>query len=139
MNIMYTKNINDVSADMLADFFKDWPNPPSPATHLQILQNSYRAFVAIDRDSNKVVGFINAISDGVLSAYVPLLEVVESYQGKGIGSKLVELMLDECKDLYMVDICHDKELAAYYSKFGASQSQASIFRNYSAQSGRANS
>ncbi|MCL2365149.1 MAG: GNAT family N-acetyltransferase [Defluviitaleaceae bacterium] len=137
LNIDYTTDVNNVTADMLEGFFVGWPNPPSSAMHLKILQSSYRAVVAIDADMNRVVGFINAVSDGVLSAYIPLLEVVETHQGKGIGRQLVTRMLDECKDLYMVDICHDAELAPYYAQFGALQGHASIFRNYAAQSGKA--
>jgi len=72
----------------------------------------------------------------VLSAYIPLLEVAPSYQGKGIGSKLIKLMLAELNHLYMVDICHDAELAPYYARFGAFKGQASIFRNFNAQLGR---
>jgi len=45
-------------------------------------------------------------------------------------------MLEECKDLYMVDICHDAELTSYYAKFGARKSHGSIFRNYASQSGK---
>ena len=136
MNLKYTKDLSEIKADMLAGFFVDWPNPPDSATHLKILQNSYCAYVAIDTDKNKAVGFINAISDGVLTAYIPLLEVLPDYQGAGIGSQLVKHILDELKDLYMIDICHDEELASYYAKFGANKSHSSLFRNYTAQSGR---
>ncbi|MCL2202535.1 MAG: GNAT family N-acetyltransferase [Defluviitaleaceae bacterium] len=136
-SIIYTKEISGITEDMLSGFFVGWPNPPSPAVHLKILQNSYRAIVAIDTEINKVVGFINAVSDGVLTAYIPLLEVVESHQGKRIGSWLLRLMLKECKDLYMVDICHDEKLVPYYAKFEPTgQSHSTIFRNYDAQSGR---
>ena len=34
-------------------------------------------------DAGRVVGFVTAISDGVLSAYIPLLEVLPEYQGAG--------------------------------------------------------
>jgi len=135
MNIQYTKDLSSITPAMLTNFFAGWPNPPSSEMHLKILQNSYRAFVAIDTSCNKVVGFINAISDGILAAYIPLLEVAEEYQGQGIGGRLVELMLKECKNLYMVDICHDIELVSYYAKFGAYASSASIFRNYNMQKG----
>lgn len=106
-----------------------WQTPPTQKAHLQILQNSYRAFIAVDTTCNQVVGFVTAISDGVLSAYIPLLEVAAPYQGKGIGTRLLQLVLDECKNFYMVDICHDQGLASYYAKFGALKSHASIFRN----------
>jgi len=137
MKIVYTKNVSKITEDMLAGFFVDWSDPPDSATHLKILQNSYCTYVAIDADKNKVVGFINAISDGVLTAYIPLLEVLPNYQGLGIGSQLVKNVLDELKDLYMIDICHDEELAPYYAKFGARKSHSSLFRNYTAQKGRA--
>ncbi len=38
----------------------------------------------IDDINNKVVGFITAISDGVISAYIPLLEVLPKYQNMKI-------------------------------------------------------
>ncbi|MCL2427561.1 MAG: GNAT family N-acetyltransferase [Oscillospiraceae bacterium] len=136
MNIKYTKDLSEITEDMLSGFFVDWPNPPSKATHLKLLKNSYCSFVAIDTDSNKVVGFINSISDGILTAYIPLLEVLPEYQGTGIGGELVKRLLDELKDLYMVDICHDEELTPYYAKFGAYPGYSSIFRNYDAQSGK---
>jgi len=137
MNIQYTKDITDITADMLnGRFFVDWPNPPDTAMHLKILMGSYRSFIAVDKEINKVVGFVNAISDGILTAYIPLLEVLPEYQGKGIGKKLIMLILEELKDLYMIDICHDKELVSYYAEFGAYPNHSSLFRNYSSQSGR---
>ena len=36
----------------------------------------------------------------------------------------------------MIDICHDEELSKYYARFGALPGNASIFRNYNAQSGK---
>ena len=137
MNIKYTNDLSEITEDMLVGFFVGWPNPPSKATHLEILNNSYCSFVAIDIDRDRVIGFINAISDGVLTAYIPLLEVLPEYQGRGIGKELVSLILEELKDLYMVDICHDKELIEYYAKFGAHSGYSSIFRNFFSQSGRA--
>ena len=134
----YTSKVENITAAMLSGgFFVGWPNPPSPTTHLAILQNSYRSWIAIDTTKTPavVVGFVNAVSDGVLSAYIPLLEVLPTYQGQGIGQELVRRMLADLSMLYMVDVAHDVELVDYYAKFGASPSQASIFRNYEAQSG----
>jgi len=125
-----------VSAEMLrGGFFVDWPNPPSAYTHLRILQGSYLVWLAVDDEANKVVGFINAVSDGVLSAYIPLLEVLPEYQGKGIGSELVTRMLDSLKHLYMVDVLCDQHLQEYYGKFGMHNAMGSIMRNYDRQNG----
>ena len=74
--------------EMLEGFFVDWPNPPSTETHLKLLSNSYKVVIAIDPTINKVVGFITAISDGVLSAYIPLLEVLPAHlQQSSKGSR----------------------------------------------------
>jgi len=139
----YTNKIEKITADMLCSeseggFFVGWPNPPSPEVHLEILRRSFTAWVAIDTTKSppQVVGFVNAVSDGILTAYIPLLEVRPQYQGRGIGEELMRRILDELSDLYMIDIVHDKELAAFYAKFGAFQGHASVLRNYSAQSGK---
>ena len=80
-------------------FFDGWPNPPSIEKHREILEKSYKSIVAID-ESNKIVGFINTLSYGVLSAYIPLLEVLPQYKNQGIGSELVKRRLEELVDLY---------------------------------------
>lgn len=80
-------------------FFVGWPNPPSLSTHYQLLESSYRIVLAIDDKINQVVGFIHAISDGVLSAYILILEVLPSYQSQGIGAELVRRLLDELQQL----------------------------------------
>jgi len=137
MNIQYTKDVNKLTDDMLdGGFFVGWQNPPDSAIHLKILMDSYCSFVAIEKETNKVIGFINAISDGILTAYIPLLEVLPEYKGKGIGKELVRLILEELKGLYMIDICHDEELAPFYAKLGAHTGYSSLFRNFSSQSGR---
>jgi len=138
MKINYTKNLSDISTEMLAGgFFVGWPNPPSPETHLRILRNAWCSYVAIDSATNAVVGFINCVSDGVLTAYIPLLEVLPEYQGHGIGKRLVQLILDEAKDLYMIDIGHDEEKTGFYAQFKPHTLTMSCFRNYHAQSGKA--
>ena len=70
----------------------------------EILSNSYKSFVAIDEEKQEIVGFINVISDGVLTAYIPLLEVIPGYKNKGIGGDLVKMAMEEFHDFYMIDI-----------------------------------
>ncbi len=47
-----------------------WPNPPDAATLYRVLEGSYRICLAVDDDSEQVVGSIHAISDGVLAGEV---------------------------------------------------------------------
>ena len=132
--IEYISSLENISDEMLFGFFVGWPNPPSPSAHMRILEGSYCIWLAIDKDIGRVVGFINAISDGVLSAYIPLLEVLPEYQNAGIGKELVERMLGSLKNLYMVDLLCDEDLLGYYAKFGMNVAIGSILRNYDRQS-----
>lgn len=133
--IEYKKVETNITADMLdGGFFVGWPNPPSIHAHLQILDGSYIAWIAVDCTSNKVVGFINAVSDGVMAAYIPLLEVLPAYQNRGIGKQLVSRMLESLKHLYMVDLLCDEEKQNYYAKFGMHKATGMFARNYDRQS-----
>jgi ribosomal protein S18 acetylase RimI-like enzyme len=38
------------------------------------------------------IGFETAISDGRLTAYIPLLEVLPTYRNRGVGSQLIKMM-----------------------------------------------
>lgn len=136
--MIYKNCLNGISSDMLKGFFVDWPNPPSPQTHLKLLKNSSKVVIALDENTNQVVGFITAISDGVLSAYIPFLEVLPEYKNKGIGMELVKRMLQELDDIYMIDLCCDDDLVPYYEKFGMQKSNGMLVRNYEMQSGISN-
>ncbi len=134
--MIYKNSLKGISANMLNGFFVDWPNPPNPQTHLRLLQNSSKIVLAIDEHTNEVIGFITAISDGVLSAYVPLLEVLPQYKNKGIGKELVSRMLKELDEIYMIDLCCDDDLVPYYEKFGMMKTNGMVYRNYAMQAGR---
>lgn len=131
----YQRTLDGIAADMLEGFFVGWPSPPKPETHLRLLENSSHVVLAVDEELGRVVGFITAISDGVLSAYIPLLEVLPDFQKKGIGKELVSQMLDALRHLYMVDLCCDDELVPYYEKIGMSQVVGMVQRNYARQAG----
>ena len=77
--IRYIDSINDISEYDLTGFFIDWPNPPTPKDHLEILRNSTHIYLAIDDENQKIIGFINALSDNKLYAYIPLLEILPEY------------------------------------------------------------
>jgi len=134
--IIYTNQLDEVNLKNLNGFFAGWPNPPSNETFIKLLKESDEMIIAYDDTENKVVGFITAITDNVLSAYIPFLEVIESHQNKGIGKELVERMLEKLKGYYMIDVVCDENLKPYYEKFGMKSSPAMIMRNYENQSGR---
>lgn len=133
--ITYQENLNNIKPEMLNDFFEFWRSFPSKEKHFELLQNSEFKILAIDDETKNVIGFINAISDGVLCAYIPLLEVIPEHRNKGIGAELVKRMLEKLKEYYMIDVMCDEEIQGYYEKFGMTKSTGMILRNYKNQNG----
>ena len=133
--IRVTDTVADLTANNLQGFFVGWPDPPSPETHLELLKNSHEVVLAIDEETRAVVGFITAISDRVLSAYIPLLEVLPEYQNQGIGKALMERMLDKIQQLYMVDLLCDPDLQEFYGQFDMIPATGMMQRYYKKQAG----
>ena len=82
-----------------------------------------------------VVGFITAITDHVLTAYIPFLEVRKEYQSRGIGAALTKKMLARLHKFYIIDLACDPEVQDFYKKFGMKKYTAMIMRNYDHQTG----
>jgi ribosomal protein S18 acetylase RimI-like enzyme len=124
------KYIDHVSA---IGFFVGWPNSPSEQTLKKILENSQHIYLAMDK--GRLVGFINAISDKVLTAYIPLLEVLPEYKGLGIGQSLVIKMKEDLNTYYMIDICCDHDVVPFYERQGFKKGNSVMIRNYKQQAG----
>ncbi|NLA82387.1 MAG: GNAT family N-acetyltransferase [Clostridiaceae bacterium] len=113
--------------ELAPGFFEAWPQPLSCDQHRAILEKAYLAWLAVDGDL--IIGFITAISDGIFSAFLPLLEVLPAYRRQGIGSELVRRMLKSLDHLYMIDLSCDPELQGFYRRHGLFPSQAMIQRH----------
>jgi ribosomal protein S18 acetylase RimI-like enzyme len=133
--IVYSDTAETLAAQQLTGFFVGWPNPPTSETHLRLLQKSHAVVIALDEATGQAVGFITAITDGVLSAYIPLLEVLPAYQGRGIGSELTRRMLARLSSLYMVDLLCDPDTQPFYSRLGMRPTTGMLLRHYDRQSG----
>ena len=133
--ITYRDSLQNITTSNLHGFFVGWPNPPSPETLLRLLKNSDHFVLAVDEETGHVVGFITAISDDVLSAYIPFLEVLQAYQGKGIGRELARRMLKKLSGFYMVDLICDAELQPFYERLGMRKGSGMMLRNLERQPG----
>jgi len=137
----YLDTVDEITAEELDGFFVGWPNPPTAATLLRILQGSSHFLLAQttrdpvnnEADTGAVVGFITALSDGLSAAYIPHLEVHPDWQRQGIGQELVQRMLAKLRNIYMIDLVCDPALIPYYERFGFRQYNAMIVRNYDRQ------
>jgi ribosomal protein S18 acetylase RimI-like enzyme len=125
--ITYSDKLCDVSADDLKGFFVGWRSPLTSEQHYDILRGSTHFAVALNSDG-RVVGFITALCDGVNSAFIPLLEVLPEYQHRGIGSKLLRLMLTKLDGIPSIDLTCDPEMQPFYERFKMLRSTGMILR-----------
>lgn len=107
-----------------------WSSPLTNTQHFRILEKSQYLVLALDTDTNQVVGFINALSDEVNFAFIPMLEVLPDYQNKGIGTQLMETMLEQLSTITCIDLTCDQELQAFYQRFSMLKSHGMILRKY---------
>jgi GNAT superfamily N-acetyltransferase len=131
--IEFRDDLTTITATQLGGgFFEGWPSPPSPELHLAHLRGAEVAIVAVDAASGQVVGFISAIGDGLLVAFIPLLEVLSAYRGRGIGAELVARLLHRLEGRYSIDLACDADLVPFYERLGGTRGTAVLWRNRAA-------
>lgn len=135
MDIHYIDSPVSIYPRQLKGFFVGWKNPPTLEKHHEVLRKSDYCVIAIDQSQDKVVGFITAITDHVLTAYISLLEVLPEYQKQGIGEQLVKRLLAKVNGLYTVDMLCEPELVPYFEGIGMKQAAGVVLRNDSRQAG----
>jgi len=71
-------------------------------------------------DDEKLIGYIDTVSNGVTDAYVQDLMVNPKYQGKGIGTELMNRTIAYLKKrkIYMISVVFEERLLPYYKRFG---------------------
>jgi len=126
--IVYSSDIKTFDATKLNGFFVGWKHPLTPDEHYKLLKSSSHFVVATDSKTGNIVGFITAVSDGVLSAFIPLLEVLPAYQKLGIGKSLTEKMLNKLKDIKNIDLICDECMQAFYKQFKMHKAHGMIIR-----------
>lgn len=113
MNITY-KDIKETNPQQLQDLFLsvEWSSGHYPDKLAVAIKNSATVFTAWDGDH--LVGLINAMDDGIMTAYVHYLLINPEYQSKGIGKNLTEMLTQKYKDyLRIVLIAYEKEVGFY--------------------------
>ena len=72
-------------------------------------------------DGDKLAGFLAVVSNGVTDAYIQDVMVHPDYQGKGIGTELMNRAIQRLKAdrVYMISVIYGgEELRPFYEKFG---------------------
>lgn len=94
MNIRYSDDKN-IEIERLVSLFKsvEWESAKYPQELQLAIANSHSVYTAWDGD--KLVGLMNALSDGVMTVYYHYLLVRPEYHKQKIGATLVKMMTDK--------------------------------------------
>ena len=94
-----------------------------------ILERSYTHFSIIDDD--RLIGFINVLSDGIGDAFLVDVLVHPAFHGQGIGHRLVrhviEVLISE--GILCIQVIYDEKQEPFYSKCGFKSTRAGVIYN----------
>ncbi|MDQ0229101.1 GNAT family N-acetyltransferase [Metabacillus malikii] len=63
-----------------------------------------------------LVGFARAVTDGKFRAYIEDVVIHRSYQGTGLGTKLVSTLLEELAHIDVVSLFCEEQYIPFYEK-----------------------
>ncbi|HCA28959.1 MAG TPA: N-acetyltransferase [Ruminococcaceae bacterium] len=95
------------------------------------LMNSYYHIACYDGD--RLVGYVDTVSNGVTDAYIQDLTVDPAYQGRGIGTALMNRIIAKLKEnkIFMISVIYgNTELAPFYERFGFFQMLCGQLQTY---------
>jgi ribosomal protein S18 acetylase RimI-like enzyme len=117
MTIKY-RDTREFESDCLRDLFLSviWGSGRNPERLQCAIRNSDRVYSAWDGD--RLVGLVNAFSDGALTAYIHYLLVHPEYQRQGIGKQLLTLMLDHYRNFHRMVLVSESDTIDFYRKCG---------------------
>ena len=126
----YKENIS-VSASQLADLRESvgWNRMESCCDNPRM--TSYYNIACYDGE--QLAGYVDSVSNGLTDAYIQDLMVNPDYQGKGIGTELMNRMIAGLKErrIYMISCIYGTpELAEFYKRFGFCQMLCGQMQTY---------
>ena len=66
----------------------------------------------------RLIGLVNALDDGAMTAYVHFLLVAPAYQGKGIGKELLRLITEKYSEYLRIVLISDENETGFYQNSG---------------------
>ena len=84
-------------------------------------------------DDEKLIGYVDTVSNGLTDAYIQDLMVDPAYQGQGIGTELMNRIINILKEkkIFMISVIYGNEtLASFYSRFGFFQMLCGQMQTY---------
>lgn len=111
-------DIKELESDSIRDLFLsvNWPLGEKPDKLQRAFSHSDKVITAWNGE--KLVGLINSIADGSLTAYIPYLLVNPDYQKQGIGKTLLSMIASGYKSYERIVLLTEKDTVDFYKKCG---------------------
>ncbi|MBW1295194.1 GNAT family N-acetyltransferase [Aquimarina litoralis] len=90
----------------------------------KLLENTEIFVVIRNEETNQLIGFGRAISDGVFRALLDDIVIDTNYRKKGLGKCIVENLLQQLGEVEQVFLNTKPELEPFYHQFGFTKSKA---------------
>jgi len=94
-----------------------------PTVERQV-DGAWRVVGAYHRETGAMVGFARAVSDGVALAYLADVYVLATARGRGIGTRLVRVMIDDGPGADFRWMLHTADAHPLYRRFGFAEPDA---------------
>lgn len=94
-----------------------WESAQYPESLQKAIAGSDTAFSARQEDGT-LVGLVNVLDDGAMTAYIHYLLVDPAVQGEGIGRRLMQLVLEKYKGYYRVLLLAYADKRRFYESCG---------------------
>ena len=116
-------SVNTLTTEQFLELYTSvgW-EPPCPEQVERALGHSYAMFTACE--GGKVVGMVRLLGDGGMSFYLKDFAIIPSYQGKGVGKKLLaavrEYILKRLEEGWAVslELISTQEAVPFYKRQG---------------------
>ena len=116
-------SVNTLTTEQFLELYTSvgW-EPPCPEQVERALGHSYAMFTACE--GGKAVGMVRLLGDGGMSFYLKDFAIIPSYQGKGVGKKLLaavrEYILKRLEEDWAVslELISTQEAVPFYKRQG---------------------
>ena len=86
---------------------------------IKSIKNSLKVISVWDKDL--LVGLIRVVGDGHSIIYIQDILILQKYQNRGIGKRLIEIILDKYKNVLLTD--KEEKNILFYKKVGFSMAE----------------
>jgi ribosomal protein S18 acetylase RimI-like enzyme len=117
-NAIHYSETRDLPLESVLTLYRanEWSSAEKPELLHKALLASHSLVTAWD--GSKLVGLGNAISDGHLVVYYSHLLVLPDYQGRGIGRRLMQMLMERYHGFHQHILVADGRAIDFYRKCG---------------------